>query len=71
MPELPEVEATRRYLVSRGLVGSTIIGAELLWPRAVRIPSPEEFQLHIAGRLIGGVRRRAKYLILELQRLRQ
>jgi formamidopyrimidine-DNA glycosylase len=66
MPELPDVEATRRYLVSRGLVGSTIVGAELLWPRAVRMPSSEEFQSDVADRLIDGVRRRAKYLILDL-----
>ena len=69
MPELPDVEAVRRYLVSRGLVGRTISGAALLWPRAIREPSPEEFRANISGRRIGEVRRRGKYLVLSLDGL--
>ena len=30
MPELPDVESTRRYLVSQGLVGRTVSGVEFL-----------------------------------------
>ena len=66
MPELPEVEAVSRYLVDQGLVGRTITGVELLWHRAVRTPSVEEFKSDICGRRIQDVRRRAKYLVLPL-----
>jgi formamidopyrimidine-DNA glycosylase len=69
MPELPDVEAVRRYLVSWGLVGRTISGATLLWPRAIREPSPEQFLAAISGRRIGEVRRRGKYLVLALDGL--
>ena len=68
MPELPDVEAIRRYLVSHGLVGRTITGVELLWPRAVRMPSPEKFKSDVSGRRIREIRRRAKYLVLGLGR---
>ena len=67
MPELPDVEATRRYLVSQGLVGVTITEAELLWSRAVREPSDREFKSWVAGCRVEEVRRRAKYLILGLK----
>ena len=66
MPELPDVEAIRQYLVSQGLVGRTIEKVELFWPRAVRLPSEDEFRTDIAGRRIREVRRRAKYLTLLL-----
>ena len=66
MPELPDVESTRRYLVSQGLLGRTVSGVELLWPRALRTPSPDEFESGISGRRIRDIRRRAKYLILAL-----
>lgn len=66
MPELPDVEAVRRYLMAQGLVDRAIEGVELLWPRAVRAPSQEEFGEQISGRRVGGVRRRAKYLVLDL-----
>ncbi len=66
MPELPDVEATRRYLISAGLPGRTIAGVELLWPGAVRRPSPKDFESGLAGRTVREVRRRAKYLVVEL-----
>ena len=66
MPELPDVETVRRYLVSQGLVGRTITGTQLLWPRAVRLPSEEGFRSGVLGRRITDVRRRGKYLILDL-----
>ena len=68
MPELPEVEAVRRQLDSQGLVGRRVTGVELLWPRAVRMPSEEEFSSDVVGRRILRIRRRAKYLVLELGR---
>ena len=66
MPELPDVEAIRRYLVSSGLVESTITGVELAWPKAVRMPTHDQFELKVADRFVRGTRRRAKYLILDL-----
>ena len=66
LPELPDVETIRRYLVSQGLVGRTIVGAQILWPRAVRSPSEEDFRSGVLGRRITDIRRRGKYLILDL-----
>ena len=66
MPELPNVEALRRYLVAQGLVGCTVTGVELLWPRGIRIPSEAEFRSDIVCRSIAAVRRRGKYLLMPL-----
>ena len=66
MPELPDVETVRRYLATQGLVGRAITGAQILWPRAVRSPSEEEFVSEVSGRRITDIRRRGKYLLLDL-----
>ena len=66
MPELPDVESTRRYLISRGLVGRVIVAAEVLWPGALKVPSAEEFRSGVAGREVQDLRRRGKYLLLDL-----
>ena len=66
MPELPDVETVRRYLISQDLVGRTIAGAQILWTRAVRSPSEEDFRSEVSGRRITDIRRRGKYLILDL-----
>ena len=65
MPELPEVETIRRELASK-IVGHRLVGVELLWPKAVREPSPEEFCRRIAGQSIEGIGRRGKYMIFRL-----
>jgi len=65
MPELPEVETFVRSLRPE-LTGRTILSANLLWKRTLAAPSPQEFAEQIAGRQIGGLSRRAKYLDLEL-----
>ena len=66
MPELPDVEAICRYLVAEGLVGRTVTGVELLWPRAVRSPTPSEFEVELKGQSIRELGRRAKYLVARL-----
>jgi formamidopyrimidine-DNA glycosylase len=66
MPELPDVEAVRRYLSARGLEGLAFTGATILWPKAIKTPSLEEFVLGITGRRIGPIGRRAKYLLFPL-----
>jgi len=65
MPELPEVESIRRELSPR-IRGRTITGVEILWPGAVRAPSPEELCRVLPGRRIASVRRRGKYLLMDL-----
>lgn len=66
MPELPDVEALRRYLVTQGLPGRTFTGATILWPRAVKTPPLEDFVLGVTHRRIVGLDRRAKFLLLRL-----
>jgi formamidopyrimidine-DNA glycosylase len=63
MPELPEVEVTRRGLASQ-LAGRLISGVEVREPR-LRWPIPAEVRA-LAGRTVGSVRRRAKYLLIDL-----
>ncbi|MBI2166222.1 MAG: bifunctional DNA-formamidopyrimidine glycosylase/DNA-(apurinic or apyrimidinic site) lyase [Chloroflexi bacterium] len=66
MPELPDVEAIRRYLLAQGLVGRRIVEAELMWAKALREPSPARFQQRVKGQAIQALERRAKYLLLRL-----
>ena len=68
MPELPEVENTRRYLVQAGLPGRTFTGADISWPKAVRRPSLEDFVLGINGGTVQGVNRRGKYILLPISK---
>ena len=62
MPELPEVEVTRRGLAPL-LAGRTISGVEIREPR-LRWPVPQEVRL-LAGRKVRAVRRRGKYLLVD------
>ena len=66
MPELPEVEIIRSQL-EEGLKGARIAGCEVLLPRLVTHPSPLGYRRSLKGRAIVEVRRRGKYLILELE----
>src|SRR5260370_37000788 len=65
MPELPEVEYTARQLRA-AIVGATIQDAQVFWERTVGYPELSDFLAEIAGRSILGVRRRGKYLVLDL-----
>ncbi len=60
MPELPEVETTRRgiepWLVKQTITGWTVRNAALRWP--VCIP------VDLQGQVVGAVRRRGKYLLI-------
>ncbi len=62
MPELPEVEVTRLSFADR-IAGARIVSARLgkplRWPMGVDPAS-------LAGRTVTGVRRRGKYLLLDL-----
>lgn len=63
MPELPEVETTRRglapHLLGRAIHGVILRRADLRWP------IPEDITLQLPGQQILDVRRRAKYLLLD------
>ena len=62
MPELPEVEVTRRGL-SRRLTGRRISAVEVREPR-LRWRVPEAVR-NLPGRTVRAVRRRGKYLLLD------
>src|SRR5437868_12163562 len=65
MPELPEVEYTARQLRDH-IVGATIREALVFWERTVGHPDLPDFLAEIAERRIEGVRRRGKFLVLDL-----
>jgi formamidopyrimidine-DNA glycosylase len=63
MPELPEVETTRRglepHLVGRRVMGVAVRNPNLRWPVA------PEISARLPGRLVRGVARRGKYLLVD------
>ncbi len=65
MPELPEVEHTARQLRAT-IVGATIQQAHVYWARTISHPTIPDFLVQVAQRQIEGVRRRGKFLLLDL-----
>jgi len=65
MPELPEVEYTARQLRAT-IVGATMTEALVFWERTICHPDLPDFLAEIAERQIIGVRRRGKFLLLDL-----
>lgn len=63
MPELPEVEVTRRRL-ERELVGKRFKQV-LLRVAKLRLPLPEELTTILPGRAVRGIERRGKYLLFD------
>jgi formamidopyrimidine-DNA glycosylase len=63
MPELPEVETTRRGL-EPALLGRRIVAVKVR-NRRLRWPLPARFERDLAGRRIAAVSRRAKYLLID------
>jgi formamidopyrimidine-DNA glycosylase len=64
MPELPEVEVTRQSFAQRiagGKVLACRLGKPLRWPLGCDVDS-------LVGRTVLGVRRRGKYLLIDLDR---
>jgi formamidopyrimidine-DNA glycosylase len=65
VPELPEVETTRRgiapHLIGRRVVGVTLRRPDLRWP------IPREVSELLPGQRIDAVERRAKYLLLHTE----
>jgi formamidopyrimidine-DNA glycosylase len=64
MPELPEVETVRRGLAG-AVVGRSIVAVSV-HERRLRRPLAPSFATALVGRRIVGVRRRAKYILLDL-----
>ena len=65
MPELPEVETVRSTL-SQVLTGRTVDGITVHQPSVIKMPGAAEFAARIVGQSFQAVRRRGKYLLLEL-----
>jgi formamidopyrimidine-DNA glycosylase len=63
MPELPEVETSRRG-ISPWLVGKRI-EAVVVRDRRLRWPVPDEIEDRLHGQTIDDIRRRAKYLLFD------
>jgi formamidopyrimidine-DNA glycosylase len=66
MPELPEVETTRRG-IAPSLTGQRIVQVTVR-ERRLRWPLPRGFEAAVAGCRVSGVRRRAKYLLVDSDR---
>lgn len=64
MPELPEVETTRRALLE-GCEGR-VIDRVVVRERRLRWPVPADFETHLTGARIDTLGRRAKYLLMGL-----
>jgi formamidopyrimidine-DNA glycosylase len=65
MPELPEVEITRRQIAPK-LVGRTIRAVRTTKPSYFFLTPPKELQRRLAGRRIDSLSRHGKYLIAVL-----
>ncbi len=65
MPELPEVETIRLTLLPK-LVGERIVSGEVLHGKMLLGITIEEFLSRVSGEKIDGLKRRGKYLLLEL-----
>lgn len=65
MPELPEVEVLKMSLEPR-LVGRRIVSVEVR-ERRLRVLVPRTLASDVAGRRVEGLRRRSKYLLIDLE----
>ena len=65
MPELPEVEYTARQLRAH-IIGATIDTVDIFWPRTIGFPELEDFLAQVAGCTVESVRRRGKFLLIDL-----
>ena len=64
MPELPEVETVRRGL-DRCLTGRRLVKVDQRRPD-LRFPLPKRFAARLTGRTVVALRRRGKYLLIDL-----
>lgn len=65
MPELPEVELTKRRL-ERELVGKRITGVSVRAPK-LRLPIPGDLATSLTGHTLRAISRRGKYLLFDCE----
>lgn len=65
MPELPEVETVRRGLLGH-LPGRRIASVQVFRPQSIELPAPRTFAARLKNVEFRDVRRRGKYLLLDL-----
>lgn len=65
MPELPEVETIKEQLKQK-LIGKTIKDVVIYWDNIISFPNKEQFISNIKEQKIIDIKRRGKWLILEL-----
>jgi formamidopyrimidine-DNA glycosylase len=68
MPELPEVESLRLYLVETGIIGRTIVAVDADWPGIENTADGMGGLSGLPGRQITGTHRIGKNLLLRLDR---
>src|SRR5713226_9324009 len=67
MPELPEVEFTARQLRAT-ILNAAISEVHIYWERTIGHPGASAIRELLVGQRILGVRRRGKYVLLDLGR---
>jgi formamidopyrimidine-DNA glycosylase len=68
MPELPEVQTVVDDLIAAGLTGKRILSAAVYWKKTIATSVPGKFCQSIHGRKILRIYRRAKYIVMDLDR---
>ena len=66
MPELPEVQTVVDDLNRLAIAGRQITDADVYWPKSISDLMPDAFCRKIAGRTIGRISRRGKYIVIQL-----
>lgn len=65
MPELPEVESVKNGL-NNLIIDEKILSVDVLWDNIIKQPDPETFTEYLVGESFETIRRRGKYLLLDL-----
>lgn len=68
MPELPEVQTVVNDLIAAALIGRRFASVRVFWPRTVHGMSVQAFCRRIRGLQILAIRRRGKFIVMELAR---
>lgn len=65
MPELPEVESVKNGL-NNLIINEKILSVDVLWDNIIKHPDPKTFSEYLVGESFENIRRRGKYLLLDL-----
>jgi formamidopyrimidine-DNA glycosylase len=68
MPELPEVQTVVDSLNRTNMVGRTVTGVTVNWPRTLADLSPARFKKRLMGCTFQRITRRGKYIVFDLSR---